>query len=189
MLNTVSIKGEEKDGNLEMKQTIYRVMSKAIFILFLVLAVLLIGARFLGFTPYSVLSPSMTPKYPVGSLIYIKHTPTKDISVGDDITFVLDESLNVVTHQVVEIDEKHEFFTTKGIANDSQDASPVYYKNILGKVHFSVQYLGYISDVVTSPVGLVIFGVGLILWVVLIYRHNRSRKENKDDEARTLQTD
>ena len=173
---------------MKTKQIIYKVISKTIFTLLIILAVLLIGARFFGFTPYSVLSPSMMPKYPVGSLIYIKQTPTKDISVGDDITFVLDESLNVVTHQVVEIDEKHEFFTTKGIANKTRDASAVYHKNILGKVYFSVGYLGYISDVVTSPIGLVFFGVGLMLWVVLIYRHNHSKKEDKADEARTIQT-
>ena len=145
----------------------------------LVLAVLLIGVRVLGYTPYSVLSPSMTPKYPVGSLVYIHEIEPKDIVVGDDITFVFDESLLVVTHQVVEIDENHEYFTTKGLANDSKDGNPVYYPNILGKVYFSIPYLGFVSDVVTSPLGLII-SVGLILiWIIIIYMVNQAKK-NKE---------
>ena len=162
-----------------MAKKISKAISTIVIIIMLILAVLLIGVRIFGYTPYSVLSPSMTPKYPVGALVYIHEIEPKDIVVGDDITFVFDESLLVVTHQVVEIDENHEYFTTKGLANDSNDGNPVYYPNILGKVYFSIPYLGYVSDVVTSPIGLII-SVGLILiWIIIIYMVNQAKK-NKE---------
>lgn len=51
-----------------------------------VLAIMLVGIRAIGLTPYSVLSGSMEPKYPVGSLIYVKKTNPHNIKVGDTIT-------------------------------------------------------------------------------------------------------
>ena len=151
----------------------------AVLIIMIILAILLIGVRILGFTPYSVLSPSMTPKYPVGSLIYVKDIDTNDIVVGDDITFVLDESLTVVTHQVVEIDENHQFFTTQGIANDTPDGNPVYYANIIGKPHFCIPLLGHISDKVTSTEGIIITIIVVLMWIIIICILEMIKKEKE----------
>ncbi len=148
---------------------IYKALSALVLIVMIALAMLLVGVRLIGFTPYTVLSPSMEPEYPVGSFVYIKTIDPQDITVGDDITFVLDASLTVVTHQVVEIDENHEFFTTKGIANDSNDGAPVYYENILGKVYFCVPYIGYAADIITSPIGLIISVALILMWAIIIY--------------------
>ena len=42
------------------------------------LAVLLVGVRLFGLQVYTVLSGSMEPAYPVGSLIYVKKTAAED---------------------------------------------------------------------------------------------------------------
>ena len=69
----------------------------------LVMTVLLVGARVIGLTPYSVLSGSMEPTYSVGDLIYVKKTAPKEIKVGMPITYVANEHLVIVTHRVTDI--------------------------------------------------------------------------------------
>ena len=74
------------------------------------------GVRLFGLTPYAVLSGSMEPEYPTGSLIYVRDVDPADVAVGDAITFEL-ESGALVTHEVYEIDSDARAFRTQGIAN------------------------------------------------------------------------
>lgn len=67
------------------------------------MTVLLVGARVVGLTPYSVLSGSMEPTYSVGDLIYVRKTAPEEIEVGMPITYVANERLVIVTHRVVDI--------------------------------------------------------------------------------------
>lgn len=64
-------------------------------------AVLLIGVRLFGVQVYSVISGSMEPEYPVGSLIYVKEVKPSEVQVGDVITFVLSNK-TPATHRVIE---------------------------------------------------------------------------------------
>ncbi|HOF93910.1 MAG TPA: S26 family signal peptidase, partial [Clostridia bacterium] len=45
------------------------------------LAILLVGVRAVGLTPFAVLSGSMEPSYHVGSLIYVKKEAPENIRV------------------------------------------------------------------------------------------------------------
>ena len=74
--------------------------------LIVLLAIALAGVRVLGLTPYAVLSGSMEPSYPVGSLIYVKKMQPADVRVGDVITFVVNDELLVATHRVVEVEKR-----------------------------------------------------------------------------------
>ena len=66
------------------------------------LAVALVGVRLIGLQPFVVLSGSMEPEYHVGSLIYVKSVDYKELQVGDDITYLIDED-TVVTHRIIEV--------------------------------------------------------------------------------------
>ena len=70
------------------------------------------GVRLVGLTPYAVLSGSMEPEYPVGSLVYVKAVDPLDVEVGDAITFSL-PSGTLVTHQVYQIDAESRAFRTQ----------------------------------------------------------------------------
>ncbi len=74
--------------------------------LIVLLAIALAGVRALGLTPYAVLSGSMEPTYPVGSLIYVKKVDPSEVQVGDAITFVVNDDLLVATHRVVEVKKR-----------------------------------------------------------------------------------
>jgi signal peptidase len=132
------------------------------------LAIALVGVRIAGFTPYAIVSASMTPKYQVGDLVYVRTVDPEEIQVGDVLTFVANEDLTVVTHRVDEIDRENRCIYTKGDANDSRDLSPVAFENVVGRVTFSLPKLGYLSNYLTSTSGH-FAGAAVLLFLILLF--------------------
>ena len=56
--------------------------------------------RFMGYEIYNVVSGSMEPEIPVGSILYVKRAEPEEIIPGDVIAFRRDGS--VITHRVEE---------------------------------------------------------------------------------------
>ncbi len=143
-------------------------------------AMFLMGTRLLGYQVFNVLSGSMEPTYSVGDLIYVKKVDADSIQEGDVITFVLNEDLVVATHRVVEVDAENKHFYTKGDANDTQDASPVHFNNVIGVPHFAIPYLGYVSDFIQNPPGTYItIGAAAVL-VLLVFLPDLKRRKKED---------
>ncbi len=132
-----------------------------------ILALLIAGVRLLGVLPYTVLSGSMSPNYPVGSLIYVKPAVFENVRVGDPITFKLSDHSAVATHRVVQIDEANRLFYTKGDANDAPDGAPVAADNLIGVPVFCIPVLGYIASFVSAPPGLYITISAVAIYLVL----------------------
>ena len=146
------------------------------------LAILLAGVRLVGLTPYAVLSGSMEPAYHVGSLIYVKSLEPAEVQVGDPITFVLNADLVVATHRVVGIDPVEGCFFTKGDANDAPDGSPVLYENLLGKPVFTIPYLGYLSNALSTTKGMIIAGTVAAILLILAFVPDLLKKADQADE-------
>lgn len=89
---------------------VWNVFTTLLVVFMMLMAVLLVGVRLVGLTPFTVLSGSMEPAYHVGSLIYVMETDPAKIEVGDPITYVVNEDLLVSTHRVVDIAV---FYTTQ----------------------------------------------------------------------------
>ena len=158
-----------------------KILSWTVMTVFVSLAVVPVGVRFFRFTPYAVVSGSMEPTYKIGSLVFVKDVPVKSIETGDSISFVLDEDLTVATHRVVGISDDGQYFYTKGDANETADPSPVYYKNIIGKVSFSIPLLGYFSIWARSIYGQIFFGClifGLVM-AIIVRKVSRYRTANR----------
>ena len=155
---------------------IWGIASTAIVVLFVVIAVALMGLRIFGLTPYSVLTGSMTGVYNEGDLIYVKKVTLDELKVGDDITFMLNEDKLLATHRIIAIDSERGYVQTKGLHNDNPDA-PVHYKNIVGKVVFSLPALGYVSDwVMGTPGKYISISLG-VLFVVALFIPDIIRKK------------
>ena len=92
------------------------IVTGVVLVLAALMLVAFVGVRLFGLAPYAVLSGSMEPEYPTGSLIYVRDVDPADVAVGDAITFEL-ESGTLVTHEVYEIDSDARAFRTQGIAN------------------------------------------------------------------------
>jgi len=145
-------------------------------------AVFLMGSRLLGFRVFNVISGSMTPVYNVGDLIYVQKVDPKDVKVGDDITFVLNEELAVATHRVVEVNTEKGYFVTKGLTNDTKD-EPVLFENLIGKPKFKIAKLGYVSDFIQNPPGMYItLAAGAVL-IILVFLPDMLNKKKKDGEG------
>lgn len=104
---------------------IWDIATTALVVLVVILATLLVGARFIGLTPFTVLSGSMEPTYHVGSLIYVKKVDPYTLKAGDVITYSISEEM-VATHRIVEVipdEEDPEVirFKTKGDANEAEE--------------------------------------------------------------------
>jgi len=118
------------------------------------------GIRIFGLQVYGVLTGSMEPTYPVGSLIYVKKLSANDtLNLQDVITFQMDNRGTIATHRIVELvpDENNPVvmkYRTKGDANDVVDSNLVDRSRILGKVAFCVPGLGNVAEYIQKPPGL-----------------------------------
>lgn len=103
---------------------------------------------------YSVMSGSMEPNIPVGSLII---STKGEYNTGDVIIYKSGDSST--THRIVDVktDGQESLFLTKGDANNSNDGKLVSKSLILGKVFFAIPLLGYFSAYIKTLPGLIIF--------------------------------
>jgi signal peptidase len=105
----------------------------------------------------AVLSGSMSPRYPVGAMVFTRPVDPADVVVGDIITFKRPSNpAELVTHRVFAVHHSRggPVFTTKGDANNAADLDPVPASAVQGRLWFGVRQLGRIAAVLHSPQGL-----------------------------------
>lgn len=160
---------------------LWRVCTTALVALAVALAALLALVRLFGLTPYCVLSGSMEPAYPTGALLYVRTCAASDVQVGDAITFVLNEDLELATHRVVAIDAGRRQFTTQGDANETPDAAPVAFENLVGKPAFAIPWLGYVSQWISHPPGMYLAAALGAVLVLLLFLPDLLRAADRAD--------
>lgn len=141
--------------------------------------VILVGALAVGVpmvtgsAPMTILTGSMAPHYPPGTLVIVRPTPVDDIRVGDIITYQLHSGEpEVVTHRVVAIALTGDqlTFTTQGDANPSPDPAPVMPVQIRGTLWYAIPYLGYVNTWINGPYrGWIVAGVAVLLFGYAAY--------------------
>lgn len=155
----------EVERRLARMRAIARLCSLAGGMVLVALALVGLGSavvpRVLGVQPYAIVSGSMEPAYPTGSLVYAQPVAGEDLQVGDVAAFWRDE--DVIIHRVDSIDIAGEEFVAKGDANDDVDLRPVLFRDVLGRVVFSVPGVGYFLIALGSVTGKLLLG-----WVVLM---------------------
>lgn len=161
-----------------------KIISTALMILMILLAIVMVGVRVFGVQVYVVLSPSMEPKYPTGSLLYITPTDPEKLEVGDVITYQLTDSITA-THRIVAIvtDEAtgEEQFKTKGDANEGADKGLVSKEDVVGKAVFCIPLLGYVAAFIQQPPGLYVAISAAVLMIALVFLAD-AWKETKGEE-------
>lgn len=138
-----------------------------------------LAPRLFGIKPFVVLSGSMEPTVPTGSVVFVD-TRDRDVSEGDIITYSLavseDEGV-YVTHRVHAITEDG-LIQTKGDNNEDPDGylEP---EGVTGTVSFHLPYLGYALDLLQGT-GYVLVMIWILVanGIVLIL----SRFCERDDE-------
>lgn len=140
---------------------------KAVQTLLLIAVVAIIAALFsaivfFDMNPYVIVSGSMEPELPVGSLCMID-CQQKEPDEGDIISYKAGDS--VITHRVVEVTD--EGYVTKGDANDSRDPGVVKQKQVFGTCVFSIPKAGYAVMFLRSLKGIVLIITFVICFSLL----------------------
>ena len=134
-----------------------------------------------GYRYYNVLTPSMTPTIPVGSVVFVKMMKPSKLVKGDIITYsTSNDGKVVVTHRITEVilDDVGLRFITKGDANNVTDLNPVFAERVIGKVRLSIPYLGNVLVYMQERLGLVIGAIiALMIILELISRIIKTKKE------------
>lgn len=157
-------------------------LSTILLIVLFALAVLLIGPTLMGMKSLAVLSGSMEPKIPVGSIVYVDDVEPSTLQTGDVITYSISGS-TMVTHRVVEVDVDNQSIITKGDANEVEDGAPVAFSQVVGKMKLHVPLLGYISIYIRTPLGIAAACGVLIVVVLLTFLPEVFKKEEETKKA------
>lgn len=139
------------------------ILGTVIMVAALLVCLVLSVPRFIGINTYVVVTGSMEPTIPVGSLVYAKSVEPETLQQGDVIVFYSTEAspsggggqngAYPITHRVVENHTDTGEVITKGDANESIDRSPAAYINIVGKVIAHIPVLGQLAAPLTSGAG------------------------------------
>ncbi|AGW40534.1 signal peptidase I [Leifsonia xyli subsp. cynodontis DSM 46306] len=116
--------------------------------------------------PEVVVSGSMEPALPVGSLVLATETPGAELRPGDIVTVARPGGRGLVTHRVVstEFVDGRTSIVLKGDANASPDPEP-YLVSSAGKVVATLPVAGYVAAVMKTPLGIatIVVLVGVVI--------------------------
>ena len=97
----------------------------------------------------TVLTGSMSPEIPVGSLVIVRPVDPRTLEVGDIATYQVEPDREVfVTHRIMKVHDQPDglSFTFRGDANPGPDLDRIPSEAVRGEVWFHVPYLGSIRD-------------------------------------------
>lgn len=146
-------------------------ISKKIGNLLLVLIILicipLTLPKLFGYVPYTIVSGSMAPAIPIGSLVYVREAEPDTVEIGDVIAYYGGREGNaVVVHRVIGKDDRT--FSTKGDANATGDLRPVGYEQLLGIVSGSIPKVGIAAQALTMGEGKIL-AIGVVALSLMLH--------------------
>jgi signal peptidase len=122
-----------------------------------------------GATPYTVLTGSMRPGMPPGSLAVTRPVAHEQLKTGDAITYqIRSGEPEVVTHRIISVSTTfggERLFRTQGDANPSPDDKQVKAGQIRGVVWYSLPMLGYVNTWLTGEQHIWAVGATAVLLV------------------------
>jgi len=116
--------------------------------------VLIVVPKATGSTPLTVLTQSMDPTLPPGTLLVVRPTPVEDIRIGDVVTYQITSGQPaVISHRVVSVASSSDgsrTFTLKGDNNALADPAPVTAAQVRGVVWYSLPDVGLVNQLVNG---------------------------------------
>lgn len=161
----------------------------AVVVLIVVVAVGLLAVvvpRLVGGVPLTILTGSMEPGLPPGTLVVVRPIDPADVRVGDVVTYQIRSGVpGVISHRVVGImvGAEGRTFTLKGDANAEPDRDAVVEGQVMGEAWYSVPWLGRLNTGVSAgarawlvpAVGVALLGYAAFLTGRGLDRRRRGR--------------
>ena len=166
------------------------IVSNIALCLIITVLIVVLGLRAMGMEFFVVRTGSMYPSYPIGTMILVSPTDFSQLNVGDVITFMADKN-TAVTHRIYTIDTQNKTLVTKGDNNNTSDKS-INADSIVGKVVFSIPYLGYISIFADTIYGkitisaIAVFIVAMIIYNFICAVLNKKMTKSKDKQDNNI---
>ena len=132
----------------------FRYAFNTVLALTFVTAMVLLLPGLFGIRPYVVYSGSMEPGIRTGAVVY-----------------------TVVTHRVTE--NRNGICTTKGDANKTADPVSVKESQIIGRVVFSLPYLGYVIHFLRTRIPFTVVVIAACLAVIADLAYTPNKKNNR----------
>lgn len=140
-----------------------KIFLKTIAILFVFLfgfSLLIVSRQIGGWRIFNVMSSSMEPSILTGSVVLTKYYHPSTLKEKDVITFIpptRDKAF--ITHRISNISKRDNIIviTTKGDNNKNIDKWKLAGGGVVGKVLYSMPYLGYLMSFAQSKIGILVF--------------------------------
>jgi signal peptidase len=159
---------------------------------FVFIILLMTSAAFTFLAPHfgwrvdAVFSGSMEPALKVGGVVITRPVAAREITAGDIITFYSPQTKELTSHRVIAVEDGPSVrFRTKGDANEDADPVMAPADSVVGRICFHIPYLGYVTQLVKTPLGLILAlclpGLIIIIlemrniWRVLVDKEVRKR--------------
>ena len=149
-----------------MVKKICNFLSTIVLVVLLAAAAVILVPMLLGYKEMAVLSGSMEPTIPVGSLVYVKPVEASMLEAGDVCTYYLSDGETFVTHRVMSIDPDAQTLVTQGDANEDPDGD-IQFSQVYGRADFPLPYLGIAIQNIRTPVGIMSI-CGVVMLVILL---------------------
>ena len=178
---------EKEKGDMAPLGRFLNFLGSLILLAAILLCLVLAAPRLAGIRTYVVISGSMEPAIPTGSMVYSKEVDPKTLETGDVIVFYSSNAapggtdtkdIIPITHRVVSNDTAAGEITTKGDANEQNDISKVTYMNVEGKVIFHVPHLGYLASPLSSTMGKISLALIILAGYLLAEAGSSMRKRS-----------
>ena len=139
---------------------------------------------YFGYSIYTIVSGSMSPNIPVGTLVISKKIPFELLNKGDVISYTHDQH-DAVTHRVVSISDDKKTITTKGDSLNSIDPIKVTEEMYLGKKVFQIKHIGSIFLKLKSVQGKISF-IGFCLSILIFNKVVSYIKQYKELKSKLV---
>ena len=133
----------------------------------------------------TVMTSSMEPTLPPGTLVIVRPTPASEVKAGDVLTYQLHSGEpTLVTHRVTQrlaLASGEASFITQGDNSPSPDPEQVREVQVVGTVWYSIPYLGWLAQALTGDtrawlIPLVVAALfGYALWMLVSALRDRRR--------------
>lgn len=143
-----------------------RITGGILLLVILALCLIFLIPKCMGYDLYTIQTESMEPQYAPHTLVYVEQVEAEEIRTGDVITFRRTAG-EVCTHRVVRIDSEKQQLITKGDHNKTEDAEPVRFDCLEGRVVGNIPFLGHFVTFLQSTAGIVILIILMVLTIIL----------------------
>ncbi len=130
-----------------------------------------------GFGLTVVLSGSMEPELSVDDLLIV--VPSDSYEVGDVVVYQTKRI--AIVHRIISINGDE--IITRGDDNDKDD-DPISINNIKGKVVYAIPFVGYLVQLIKTPIGTIVLLGLAILFMESSFRKDKEQKKSELDSLR-----